>query len=306
MPDYNDSDAIRELPMWEVPDKFMMHPERRLVQPIIDAALREDIGWGDVTTQALIDETLKGTAVIVAGERGCIAGLLIAQWVFETLEPDVHFEAIAHDGAHVDENSIIACVSGSVRALLMGERVALNFLQRLSGIATLTAEFVKRIAPFNALITDTRKTTPGLRLLEKYAVRVGGGANHRFALCDAVLIKDNHIKAVGSIADAIKRARMRIPHTMKIEVEVRTLDEVHEALNAGADIIMLDNMNLEMIREAVNIIGDRALIEASGSVTLENVKSIAATGVHVISIGRITHSAPALDISMELVNAGSQ
>ncbi|HID06454.1 MAG TPA: carboxylating nicotinate-nucleotide diphosphorylase [Armatimonadetes bacterium] len=282
-----------------------MQLERRLVQPIIDTALREDIGWGDVTTQVLIDELLKGTSAIIARERGCVAGLPIAQWVFETIEPDVHFEAVAHDGDWVDENSTIAYVSGKVQALLMGERVALNFLQRLSGIATLTAEFVKRVAPFNVLIADTRKTTPGLRLLEKYAVRVGGGANHRFALCDAVLIKDNHIKAVGNIADAIKRARMHIPHTMKIEVEVRTLDEVHEALNAGADIIMLDNMDLEMLREAVNIIGERALVEASGGVTLENVKSIAATGVNVISIGRITHSAPALDISMELVDVGN-
>ncbi|MCS7254119.1 MAG: carboxylating nicotinate-nucleotide diphosphorylase [Armatimonadota bacterium] len=275
--------------------------DREEVQGLIEAALREDIGTGDITTEALIDDELIGTAIIVSRGAGCIAGLPIAMWVFETLDPKIRFEMLVKEGERVCANTHIAKLHGKLSTILKGERVALNFLQRLSGIATLTAKFVELASPYGVTITDTRKTTPCLRVLEKYAVRVGGGSNHRFGLYDAILIKDNHIRAVGSISEAVRRARNYAPGE-KIEVETRTLADVKEAIEAGADIIMLDNMDAETIREAVKLIGGKAVIEASGNITLENVSEVASCGVNLISVGRITHSAPALDIALDIVS----
>lgn len=275
--------------------------DREAVQELIEAALREDIGDGDITTDALIDDDLIGVAVIISREEGRIAGLPIAKWVFEKLDPNMQFEMLVKEGERVCANTHIARLRGKLSAILKGERVALNFLQRLSGIATLTAKFVERASPYGVTITDTRKTTPCLRMLEKYAVRVGGGSNHRFGLHDAILIKDNHIRAVGSISEAIRRARKHAPNE-RVEVETKTLEEVKEALEAGADIIMLDNMDVETIREAVKLINGRAIIEASGNITLENVSEIASCGVNLISVGKITHSAPALDVALDVIS----
>lgn len=275
--------------------------KREDVQQLIDAALREDIGEGDITTKALIDDEVVGTAIIEARSSGCIAGLPVAKWVFETLDPEIEFEMLVKDGERVSEGTHIVRLNGKISTILSGERVALNFLQHLSGIATLTARFVELASPYSVTITDTRKTIPCLRMLEKYAVRVGGGSNHRFGLYDAILIKGNHIRAIGSISEAIRRAREYAPNE-RIEVETHTLDQVREALEAGADIIMLDNMDIETIREAVKLIGDRAIIEASGNITLENVQQVASCGVHLISVGKITHSAPALDIALEVIS----
>ncbi|MFA4015501.1 MAG: hypothetical protein RUDDFDWM_000584 [Candidatus Fervidibacterota bacterium] len=275
--------------------------ERDKVQSIIETALREDIGDSDITTNAVVDECLIGTGLILAKEAGVIAGLPVAKWVFETLDQNIDFEMLVRDGDRVNANTQVARIRGKLRAILMGERVALNFLQHLSGIATLTAKFVELASPYGVIIKDTRKTTPCIRLLEKYAVRVGGGSNHRFGLYESILIKDNHIRSVGSITEAIKRARKMFPDE-KIEVEAHTIDDVREALRAGADIIMLDNMDVETIREAVKLIGDKALIEASGNITLENIQQVASCGVHMISVGEITHSAKALDMSLEVVS----
>lgn len=275
--------------------------DEMLVEELIEAALSEDIGDGDITTEAVIDNDLIGTAVIISREEGCIAGLPIAKRVFEKLDPKIQFEMLVKEGERVQANTHLARLRGRISSILKGERVALNFLQHLSGIATLTAKFVERASPYGVTITDTRKTTPCLRALEKYAVRVGGGSNHRFGLHDAILIKDNHIRAVGSISEAIKRARNYAPNE-KIEVEAQTLDDVREALEAGADIIMLDNMDIETMREAVKLIGGRAIVEASGNITLENVSEVASCGVNFISVGKITHSAPALDLALDLLS----
>lgn len=267
---------------------------------LIDRCLAEDIGTGDLTTNAVVPEGAVACGYIVAGEPGVIAGLPVAEAVFRRLDPAVRFQTRVSDGGRVERGTVVAAVCGRARVILTGERLALNFLQRLSGIATKTARLAELIAGEKARIVDTRKTTPGLRMLEKYAVRVGGGGNHRFGLYDAVLIKDNHIKAAGGIAAAVQLARRGCPHTAKIEVEVEDLAGVKEALESRADIIMLDNMTPGEMREAVNLVAGRALIEASGGIREENIRAVANAGVDLISVGALTHSAPSLDISLDL------
>jgi len=269
-------------------------------EPLVRDALLEDIGPGDVTTMLCVPAGTRATATVLAKEAGTIAGLAVGELAFKLLDPNAHWEALVEDGAKVGAGRTpIARVSGDARALLTAERVALNFMQRLSGIATVTARYAALTAGTHARIADTRKTTPGLRALEKYAVRTGGGFNHRLGLYDAVLIKDNHIKAAGGIANAVAAAKAHIPHTMKIEVEAATLDMVEEALAVGADIILLDNMDTETMRRAVALIGGRAISEASGNLTEARIAEVAATGVGILSIGALTHSAPSLDISLD-------
>ena len=269
-------------------------------EPLVRAALNEDIGPGDVTTMLCVPAGTRTTAAVLAKQPGVIAGLAIGEMAFHLLDPDAVWTPLVKDGEQVGEGRTpLATVTGDARALLTAERVALNFMQRLSGIATVTARYVSLVAGTHARIVDTRKTTPGLRALEKYAVRAGGGFNHRLGLYDAVLIKDNHIKAAGGITAAVKGARAHVPHTMKVEVEASTLNQVDEALTAGADIILLDNMDTETMRQAVVRIGGRAISEASGGLTEARVAEVAATGVDVLSIGALTHSAPALDISLD-------
>ncbi|MGE5701913.1 MAG: carboxylating nicotinate-nucleotide diphosphorylase [Clostridia bacterium] len=273
---------------------------KRELQRRIEDWLLEDIGSGDITTMCTIPEEEQGVGIMYAKEAGMIAGLPIAEMVFEVVDPGLSFRALVKEGSFVEKGEAIVEVSGSVQSILSGERLALNLLQRLSGIATRTHEFVKVLEGTKAKVADTRKTTPGLRLVEKYAVRIGGGHNHRYALYDAVMIKDNHIKGSGSITQAVEAARANIPHTMKIEVETESLAQVKEALAARADIIMLDNMSLDQMREAVALINGQAIIEASGGVTLETIRGIAETGVDIISVGALTHSVRSLDISLDL------
>jgi nicotinate-nucleotide pyrophosphorylase (carboxylating) len=267
---------------------------------IIKNALREDIHTGDITTLAVVPEGREVCALIKAREEMVLAGIGVAARVFQLLNSAIRFTPRFADGDRLQADDIIADLTGDASFLLQGERVALNLLQRMCGVATLTSRYVQAVQGTGVRLVDTRKTTPGLRILEKYAVRVGGGLNHRTGLYDGVLIKENHIAAAGGITAAIGMARAYIPHTMKIEVETETLDEVAEALAAGADIIMLDNMGLAAMREAVGMIGGRALVEASGGVSLESVRAIAETGVDIISVGALTHSARAMDISMLL------
>lgn len=268
------------------------------IADIIKNALHEDIGSGDVTTMATVPPGVMKRAELVAKEDFTLSGLNVARQVFTTLDTDVAFECLKADGSRVKRGDVLAWIKADARVLLQGERVALNLLQRMSGVATMTARFVAAVAGTEAIIVDTRKTTPGLRILDKYSVRMGGGQNHRTSLYDGVLIKENHIAAAGSITAAVGGARKTAPHTLKIEVETETLDDVREALAAGADIIMLDNMTLEQMREAVELIAGNALTEASGGVNLDTVADIAATGVDLISVGALTHSSPAVDISM--------
>jgi len=269
------------------------------VKKIIEKALAEDIGPGDVTSEATIPAGSTSAAEMLAKQDLVLAGLDVSLEVFHFLDSATQFTRFAQDGDRIKSGNVIARVSGSTRVLLAGERVALNLLQHMSGIATLTSKYVERLKGLKAQALDTRKTLPGLRQLEKYAVRMGGGTNHRFGLYDGVLIKDNHIKAGGSITKAIEGARRKAHHLLKIEVETKTLDEVREALAAKADIIMLDNMPLDMIREAVKLINGQAAVEASGNVTFETIREIGETGVDFISSGSLTHSAPAVDISMK-------
>jgi len=273
------------------------------IKTFISNALREDIGPGDLTTEALIQPDIEGKAELIAKEPLILAGIEVAREVFHQVNQDINFLGRHTDGEELSSSTVIATISGPLRSLLTAERVALNLLQRLSGIATLTRQYVNRIEGTKARIVETRKTTPGLRELEKYAVRVGGGKNHRFGLFDGMLIKDNHIAAVGSLTEAVKRAREKAPHTLKIEVETENLDQVREAISAGAEIIMLDNMGIETMKEAVRLINGKALIEASGGINLNNVRQVAETGVDLISVGAITHSARSMDISMEITNA---
>ncbi len=273
-----------------------------VVREIVERALREDIGSGDVTTEAICDPDQMGRAVIRTKESCVVAGIPIVQMVFEALDTQIEFTPSARDGDRLAAGQAIAELEGRLRSILRGERTALNILQRLSGIATLTARYVEAVRDLPVQIVDTRKTAPGLRVLDKYAVRVGGGHNHRIGLYDGVLIKTNHIRAAGSIARAIERARQHSPTTLKIEVEVQNLTELQEALESRADIIMLDNMSLEEMRQAVKIARGRARLEASGGVTLENVREIATTGVDSISIGALTHSVKAIDIHMEVLS----
>lgn len=269
-----------------------------VLDPILRRALEEDIGTGDVTTQATIQPGVQASAELVAKEDFVLSGIGVAQRVFSLLSPETAFEKLIEDGQMVKRGDVLAWIKGDAAVLLQGERVALNFLQRMCGVATLTAAFVKQIEETGAVVVDTRKTTPGLRILEKYSVRMGGGGNHRMALYDAVLIKENHISAAGGIATAVNRARQSVPHTQKIEVEVRDQDEVTEALDAGADILLLDNMSIEELSAAVKMIDGRAVTEASGGINLDSIREIAETGVDLISVGALTHSYHAVDISM--------
>ena len=268
------------------------------IERIVRTALIEDIGLGDVTTEVTVPSDALARAELVAKEDFTLAGLDVAAEVFRILDPDVKFEKIFADGHLVRKGEVIAWLKGKASVLLQGERVALNLLQRMSGIASLTARYVSEVQGTGATIVDTRKTVPGLRALDKYSVRMGGGRNHRIGLFDGVLIKENHIAAAGGIAAAIDRAKQKLPHTLKIEIETRDLAEVEEALNAEADIIMLDNMSLEEMRQGVDLIAGKAVVEASGGVNLERVRDIAETGVDIISVGALTHSVMAADISM--------
>ncbi len=271
-----------------------------IARQLIKRALTEDIGREDVTTSAIVCENEIGCARAVAKSPLVVAGLFIFEEVFLCLDPAMKTTRYVAEGKQVQPGDILLTLKGNLRSILTAERVALNFLQRLCGIATLTRAYVDAVAGTEAKILDTRKTTPGLRSLEKYAVTAGGGCNHRFGLADGVLIKDNHIWAAGSIAAAVKRARSHAHHLLKIQVEVKNMAELAEALAAGADVIMLDNMNLCQIKEAVAIVAGRVPLEASGNVTLANVREIAATRVNFISVGALTHSAPAADISLLL------
>lgn len=261
--------------------------------------LDEDLGEGDLT-EALIPKEKIGQAWITAKADGLIAGMPLAALVFQELDPGIQVTSMTEDGREVKRGDVLLQLEGPMSSLLAGERLALNLLQRLSGIATMTQQYVQEVKGLPVRIVDTRKTTPGLRGLEKYAVCMGGGHNHRFGLYDAAMIKDNHIKAAGGITQAVTKLRQGIPHTVKIEVEVESLEQVREALEVQADIIMLDNMSNRLMTEAVTLIGHSAIIEASGGVTLQTVRTIAETGVDIISIGALTHSVTALDISMDL------
>ena len=268
------------------------------IERIVRTSLAEDIGLGDITTEVTVAPETVVRAELVAKEDFILAGIDVAASVFRTLDPNARFEKLLADGQKVRRGEVVAWIKGRAAVLLQGERVALNLLQRMCGIASLTAQYVEQVAGTGAAIVDTRKTVPGLRALDKYSVRMGGGRNHRIGLFDGVLIKENHSAAAGGITTAIERARQRLPHTLKIEVETRNLDEVGEALAAGADIIMLDNMTLDEMRQGVELIDGRALVEASGGVNLETVREIAETGVNIISVGALTHSVKAADISM--------
>jgi len=279
-------------------------PTPAQLQQIIDNALAEDFASDDVTTQALIPPKLKGMGQLVVKREGVLAGIAVAGRVFQSVDPGVKFTALFDDGSSVCPGDKVASVEGSVAGILRGERVALNFLQHLSGIASETARYVAAVSGTRALITDTRKTVPGLRLLEKYAVRAGGGHNHRLNLSDGVLIKDNHLAVLRSRGEGfekvVRKARRKVSQNLKIEVEVESPDQAREALAAGADIILLDNMKPDNMRQVVELVQGRALLEASGGITLDNVRAIAETGIDLISIGALTHSAKALDISLDL------
>lgn len=266
---------------------------------IILRALREDMPMGDITTDSTVPEDEMCGADLIAKEDGVIAGLDVFERVFALLGADASVERFVEEGGHVSAGTMILRIIGNARAILKGERTALNLLQRMCGIATATRAFVKALEGTKTKILDTRKTAPGLRYLDKYAVRAGGGANHRYSLSDGILIKDNHIKAAGGIAAAVSKARKAAPHTIRVEVETESLEQVEEALLAGADIIMLDNMTPEMMKKAVDIISGRALTEASGNITVESAKIVAMTGVDMISSGSITHSVKAMDISLK-------
>lgn len=261
--------------------------------------LDEDLGEGDIT-EALTPKGKMGQAWITAKADGLIAGIPLAVLVFHELDPRIQVTSMTEDGKEVKRGDILLQLEGPMSSLLAGERLSLNLLQRLSGIATMTQQYVQKVKGLPVRIVDTRKTTPGLRGLEKYAVRMGGGYNHRFGLYDAAMIKDNHIKAAGGISQAVTTLRQAIPHTVKIEVEVESLEQVQEALDVNADIIMLDNMSNRLMSEAVTLIGGRSIVEASGGVSLQTVRTVAETGVDIISIGALTHSVIALDISMDL------
>lgn len=269
-----------------------------IVDEIILNALREDIPDEDITTNSIVDENLKSTVDLIAKEEGILAGLEVFKRVF-TILGDVEVELFKKDGDLIKIGEVIARITGNTRKILSGERTALNFLQRMSGIATLTNRICEKIKDTKTKLLDTRKTTPNLRILEKYAVRVGGGCNHRFNLSDGVLIKDNHINAAGGIKKAIQMVRENTSFVRKIEVETENIEMVIEALEAGADIIMLDNMTIETMKKAVEIVKGRAILEASGNITIENIKSVVDTGVDYISTGTITHSSKVLDLSMK-------
>ena len=281
--------------------------EINIIKRIIDTALSEDIGHGDITSSILIPEDIPAKGIITAEDDIVLAGLAVAEEVFKRLDGAAVFEGLASDGDSVKAGTVISRVSGNGRALLTGERVALNFLQRLSGIATLSKKYADAVRGLPVRISDTRKTTPGLRTLEKYAVRAGGCFNHRYGLFDGILIKENHIALTSGVEEAVSAAKMKSPHTIKVEVEVKNLEEVKAAVKCKADIIMLDNMDIAMMKEAVEIIrgqSDREiLIEASGGMSLDRVRDVALTGVDIISVGALTHAAAWVNISMDIEKA---
>jgi len=279
-----------------------------LVSPQIERLIRdsldEDIGAGDLATMATIAVDAQGKGLFRAKKAGVVAGLVLLDRIFYFIDPKVTVRLLTKDGAQVAVGAVVAEAEGPVRALLLAERTALNFLQRLSGNATLTRKYVEAVKDFPCKVLDTRKTTPGLRTLEKYAVRMGGGTNHRIGLYDAALVKDNHIEATGSIAEAVKAVRRHAPFMAKVEVEASTLKQVQEAIDAGADVIMLDNMTHAQMAEAVKLVNKRAWIGASGGITLESIRDVAATGADFISSGALTHSAPVVDFNMKItINA---
>ena len=280
-------------------------PTHAEIEALVDRALSEDLSAGDLTTNAVIPPDLHGKAVIMSKATGVVAGLPVALLVFNRLDPGVQTRSLMRDGDRVEPESFVAEVEGPVASILKAERTALNFLQRLSGIATEASLYAVAVEGHPARVLDTRKTTPGLRALEKYSVAVGGGRNHRYNLGDGILIKDNHLEAARrmgyGIAHAVESARASGPHTVKVEIEVEDLQQVKEALDAGADILLLDNMGLDDMRSAVEMARGRAVTEASGGITLDNVRDVAATGVDFISVGALTHSPRALDMSLELV-----
>ncbi len=274
------------------------------IRAIVERALEEDLGQGDITTDALIPPGIRGAGSLVAKTTGVIAGVEVALEVFRQTDPSVETRVIMSDGSAVSPGDVVAEVSGSVAGILKGERVALNFIQRLSGIATATSTYVNAVQGTAARIIDTRKTVPGLRQLEKYAVRVGGGHNHRYNLADGVLIKDNHIAALRArelgLVEIVRLARENSPHTVKVEIEVESVEEAREALEALVDVIMLDNMSPEEMRRVVAMTGGRCLLEASGGINLDTVRAVAETGVDLISVGALTHSVRAMDISLDM------
>lgn len=278
----------------------MNNSEIAHINSLIETALREDIGTGDITTNALIPDEMFKTATMVAKADGIIAGMDVAEAVFRMLSPQITWNPKVRDGDKISKGTLLVEMSGPFRALLSGERLALNFLQRMSGIATMTGLFVDQVREFGTKILDTRKTVPGLRILDKYAVKAGGGENHRIGLYDMVLIKDNHIKVAGGIKKAVEQVRLHVPAGIRIEVETTTVEEVREALSMNADIIMLDNMPNDTMKLCVGLINHRAKVEASGNMNLQRVREVAATGVDYISIGALTHSVTALDISMNI------
>lgn len=270
------------------------------IDELIKRALLEDINYIDTTTDYLIPEEQQGSADFLAKSDGVLCGMEVALRVFQLLQPDVKCEVYKNDGDSLKKGEIFAKIHGKTRTILKGERTALNLIQHMSGIATATNEAVKIVEGTNASIADTRKTLPGLRPIQKYAVTVGGGRNHRYNLSDAAMLKDNHIDAGGGIENAVKTLKKRLGHMTKVELEVRNLDELHQALNSGVDVIMLDNMSCEMMKEAVGITAGRALLEASGGITNETLRAVAETGVDIISIGALTHSVKAFDISLKI------
>jgi len=287
---------LTTLPSWKADMNERLDPAA--FEAIVEFALAEDIGSGDLTTRACIDPVRPASARLIAREEMIVAGLDVVRHIFRRLDADCHFPFARDDGDRLDPDSEILVVMGSAAGLLQAERTALNFLQRLSGVATLTHQYAEAVQGTNTRVVDTRKTTPGLRTLEKYAVRCGGGHNHRTGLFDGVLIKENHIRAAGSIASAVKACQAEVSHLIQVEVEVTDLAELDEALQAGAAVIMLDNFGLDDIRTAVKRTSGNARLEVSGNVTLERIRGLAETGVDLISVGRMTHSARAVDISM--------
>lgn len=278
--------------------------EMLTVDKIIKNALEEDLGWGDVTTDSTIPVSSQIKGNFIAKEQGVVCGMAVCKRVFELIDSTINFEILVSEGQKVKNGELLAQINGNARSILKGERVSLNLLQRMSGIATAASKYTEAVQGTTSRVVDTRKTMPGLRVLDKYAVQMGGCHNHRFNLSDLVLIKDNHIKAAGGITPAVSAAKEHLSHALKIEVEVESLEQLKEALEAGADIIMLDNMSLDMMREAVERAKGRALLEASGNVALEgerSVRAIAETGVDIISVGALTHSVMAMDISLRFV-----
>lgn len=269
-----------------------------ILDNIIKNALEEDLAWGDITTQSTIPDGSYSNARLIAKEAGILCGLDVFERVMKTVDNTILVQKHFKDGDRIDKGDILATIQGSSKSILSAERVALNLLQRMSGISSATSAIVAKVATTKTKIADTRKTTPGLRMLEKYAVRIGGGSNHRYNLADGVLIKDNHIKAAGTITNAVNAARAYIPHTVKIEVETESLEQVQEALSCGADIIMLDNMDNTTMKKAVQLIAGRALTEASGNMGEKDLLEVAQTGVDIISIGALTHTVKAMDISL--------